>query len=141
LGVTKERLSGLTSQAQQRGREVYQRTRERVVTTSEQHPLEVGLACLAVGAIVGLMLPTPQIVNRRLGPSVDRLRDRARDAGSELLQKGKRVVEAAASAAKVEAKTQGISVPRARNQNESQTSPDHSSAPADGPVENGRVGV
>lgn len=133
LGATKDRLSGLTSQAQQRGREAYQRTRERVVTTTDQHPLEVGLACLAAGAIIGLMLPTPQVVNRRLGPSVDRLRDRARDAGSELLQKGKRVVEAAAHAAKVEAKTQGITVPRERNDESPSAAAQPSTAAAGSP--------
>jgi ElaB/YqjD/DUF883 family membrane-anchored ribosome-binding protein len=132
LGATKERLSGLTNQAQQRGREVYQRTRDRVVTMTEQHPLEIGLACLAAGAIIGLMLPTPQVMNRRLGPSVDRLRDRARDAGSEWLQKGKRVVEAATSAAKVEAKTQGITVPRVRSESDASTAA--ASSPEVGPM-------
>jgi ElaB/YqjD/DUF883 family membrane-anchored ribosome-binding protein len=141
LGATKERLSGMTSQAQQRGREAYQRTRERVVTTTHQHPLEVGLACLAAGAIIGLMLPTPQVVNRRLGPSVDRLRDRARGAGSELLQKGKRVVEAAASAAKVEAKTQGITVPRGRNDDETPSAVGQSSTAVAGSPGTGPAGV
>lgn len=116
LGAAKEQLSHLTGDLQHRGREVYDRTRERVVSTADQHPLEVGLGCLAIGLIVGLALPTPRVVNRQLGPTVDRLRDRTRETGSQLIEKGKRVVQAAASAAKVEAKTQGLTVARVREE-------------------------
>lgn len=114
----KERIGHLAGDLQQRSHEVYDRTRERVVTTADRHPLEVGLGCLAVGLLVGLAMPTPRVVNRRLGPTVDRLKDRTREAGSEWLEKGKRVAQAAASAAKAEAKTQGLTVARVRDQNQ-----------------------
>jgi ElaB/YqjD/DUF883 family membrane-anchored ribosome-binding protein len=110
------RVGEMTQQARQRSREVYDRTRQRVSTTANQHPLEVGLACLAVGLIAGLALPTPERVNRSLGYTADRLRERTREKGSEILDKGKRVVQAAADAAREEAKSQGLTPENLRNE-------------------------
>ncbi|HTO03840.1 MAG TPA: hypothetical protein VL069_09075 [Opitutus sp.] len=112
LGSARERASELGQRAQQRGREVYDRTRERVASTTDQHPLEVGLGFLALGLIAGLAMPTPRAISRRLAPAADRLRE----AGSELVDKGKRVAKAATEAAKVEAKTQGLTVERVRDE-------------------------
>ena len=112
LGAARVRASEFGQQAQQRSREVYDRTRERVVTTADQHPLEVGIGFLALGVLAGLAIPTPQAVSRRLAPAGDRLRR----ASSDLVEKGKRVAQAATEAAKVEAKTQGLTVERVRDE-------------------------
>lgn len=112
LESARERVSELSEEARQRGREIYAKARERVVTTTEQHPLEVGLGFLAVGVIAGLLIPPSPVVKRRLEPAAERLRE----ASSELFEKGKRVAQAAARAAKVEAKTQGLTVERVREQ-------------------------
>jgi ElaB/YqjD/DUF883 family membrane-anchored ribosome-binding protein len=106
--AAKDRVGQVTDQVQQRSREIYDRTRDRVVTTADEHPLEVGLGCLAAGFLLALALPTPDVVNRRVGPAVDRLKDRTRAAGAEAVQKGKRVVQAAANAAREEAQHQGL---------------------------------
>ncbi|MEO5957973.1 MAG: hypothetical protein ABIZ49_02060, partial [Opitutaceae bacterium] len=95
-------------------REAYVRTRERVVTTADQHPIEVGLASLAAGLIAGLLLPTPNVVNRTIGPAADRMRARTREAGAEMLEKGKRVAQAAVGAVKAEAQAQGLTPERLR---------------------------
>lgn len=110
------RVGELTQQARERGREAYSRTRDRVANTANQHPLETGLACLAVGLIAGLALPTPDRVNRSIGETADRVRNRTREMGSEMLDKGKRVVQAAANAAKEEAKSQGLTPENLRNE-------------------------
>lgn len=104
------------SRLQERARETYDRGRERVVTTANEHPLEVGLACLAAGVIAGLSIPTSDRLNRLAGPTVDRLRDRTREAGSELLHKGERVASAAAQAAKEAAREQGLTPEHLREQ-------------------------
>lgn len=103
-----EHARQLGSRVQERARQTYQRSRERVASTVHEHPLELGLACLAVGVIAGLAVRTPARLDRALGPSVDRLKDRTRNAGSELLHKGQRVAQAAAEAAKDEARSQGL---------------------------------
>jgi hypothetical protein len=102
------RAGELGTRVGERSREVYARSRERVVTTANQHPIEVGLGCLALGLIAGFALPTPQKVNDVVGPRADRLRDRARQASRDLVERGKHVVKAAADAARTEAEAQGL---------------------------------
>ena len=114
--AAKQRAGEMASRAKQGTRAAYTKTRDTVVDTADRHPLEVGLAALAGGLIAGLLLPTPNAVNRTVGPTADRLRHRARAAGSEMLQKGKRVAETAVSAVKEEAEAQGLTPDRLRAQ-------------------------
>jgi ElaB/YqjD/DUF883 family membrane-anchored ribosome-binding protein len=114
MGALRDRAGEVSTRVRESTREAYSRTRERVATTADQHPLEVGLVALAAGLITGLALHTPATVNRKLGPTADRLRDRTREAGNEMLQKGKRVAEAAVSAVKDEAQAQGLTPDRLR---------------------------
>jgi ElaB/YqjD/DUF883 family membrane-anchored ribosome-binding protein len=104
----RERAGEVSERMRERTRATYDRARERVISTADHHPLEVGLVALAAGLIAGLAIPTPNAINRSLGPSADRLRRRTRDAGNEMIQKGKRVAEAAMSAVKEEAEAQGL---------------------------------
>lgn len=106
--AVKQRAGEVTAKVKDSTREAYTRTRERVSTTVDHHPLEVGLVALAAGVIAGLALPTPNVVNRTVGESADRLRSRTREAGAEMLEKGKRVAKAAVSAVKDEAEAQGL---------------------------------
>jgi ElaB/YqjD/DUF883 family membrane-anchored ribosome-binding protein len=108
VGELRERAGEIASRAKERTQQAYTRTRDRVVTTADQHPIETGLVALAAGLIAGLVLPTPNAVNRRVGPAADRLRDRSREVGREILEKGKRVAQAAVHAAKDEAEVQGL---------------------------------
>ena len=112
LGAAREKASQLGQDAKERGRQLYGRTREQVVNTANQHPLELGIGFLALGVIAGMAIPTPDVVTRRLNPAADKLRQ----AGTDLVQKGKRVAQAATEAAKAEAKTQGLTLDRVRDQ-------------------------
>ena len=110
----RSRVGELAEDVKNRSREIYSQSRDKIVSTADEHPLELGLACLAVGVLVGLAIPTPEKVKHLAGPTADRLRNRAREAGSDLLQKGKRVVQSAAHAAKQEAEAQGLMPNRAQ---------------------------
>lgn len=116
LENVRQRAGEVGNRAKERTREVYEKSRERVVTTANQHPLELGLACLAVGLIAGLAMPTPDRVNRMAGAKMDRLRQRTKEAGSEILQKGRRVAEVAAEAGRHEAQEQGFGLDALRTQ-------------------------
>jgi hypothetical protein len=102
------RASEIRSRVQQRAQQAYNRGRQQVVTTADQYPIEVGLGLLALGLIAGLSLPTPQKVNQLAGPTADRLRRRARETGRDYVERGRHVVQAAASAVKEEARAQGL---------------------------------
>lgn len=104
----RQRAGEMSSQAREKAQVAYGQARERVATTAQEHPLELGLGLLATGLLIGLAIPTPGPVNRRLGPAADRLRDRARETTREMLDKGRRVARSAAEAAKEEARAQGL---------------------------------
>lgn len=115
----KQRLSSKTGPARQRGREGarvvgqrvhdgYAATRRRVATTVEHRPLESGIACLALGVLAGLLIPVPRAVGEIAGPTAERLRQRAREAGHDWVERGKHIAEAALSAAREEAGDQGL---------------------------------
>jgi len=110
----KDRASEIGSQVQDKTRQAYGKARDTVAETTDQYPLQVGLGCLVVGVLAGLALPTPKPVHRYAGPTVDRLRNRAKDASRDWLQKGKRVAQAATDAAKSEADNQGLNLERLR---------------------------
>lgn len=112
--IAGERAREAARRAKESAQHAYQVTRDRVVTAADEHPLEVGLGCLAAGLAVGLALPTPEKVNRLAGPTMERFRERTRDAGHEVYEKSKRVVNAAGSAIKSEAEAQGLSLDRLR---------------------------
>jgi hypothetical protein len=115
-GALRQRAGEMTTRMKDGTHEAYVRTRQRVVTTADQHPVEVGLVALAAGVIAGLALPTPNAVNRYAGSTADQLRDRTRASGREMLEKGKRVAQAAVTAAKDEAQSQGLTPERLREQ-------------------------
>lgn len=133
--AAQEQLREKWSDVSDKSREIYGQTRDRVVDTIEQHPIQVGLGCLVVGALIGLALPTPDPVHRLAGSTVDRLKQRTRDAGRDVVEKGKRVAQAASSAAKREAEAQGLTLEqlRARFQ-DSATAPASPSDLAAGPA-------
>lgn len=103
--AARERAGEFGHQVRERSGELYTRARDGVSHTVERHQLETGLICLAAGVLAGLAIPTPAPVNRRLGPVVDRLKDRALDTAGQALQAGRRATEAAVAAAKAEVKS------------------------------------
>jgi len=133
IGQIKERAGEISARVGERTREAYGRTRDRVATTADEHPLEVGLACLAAGVIAGLALPTPNVANRVAGRTADRLRDRARETSTEMMEKTRNVARAAVAAVKDEAKAQGLAGGSAPTGD--QREPGNQSGPAARPLE------
>jgi hypothetical protein len=74
----------------------------------EENPLLVGTASLALGLIAGLSVPSTDKEDELWGGTRDRLLDEVKEAGQEVLDKGKHVAEAVADKAKLEAKNQGL---------------------------------
>ncbi|PTX97837.1 DUF3618 domain-containing protein [Opitutus sp. ER46] len=131
----RERMGELGQDAREHTREVYERSRDRVAEAVDEHPLGVGLGCLAAGMLIGLALPTPAPVNRLAGTTMDRLKSRTRDAGREAVEKGRHVVRAAASAATTaardEAEAQGLATERKKENGATPAAPTSTPLPAD----------
>jgi hypothetical protein len=69
------------------------------VSTAESNPLGLGIAALASGFLIGMLLPSTNVENERLGPKADQLKEQAKETASEAVDRGKQVAQDAASAA------------------------------------------
>lgn len=79
----------------------------RVKGLAQDNPLGLAIGSIAVGFLAGLAIPATRIENERIGPVADKVKDRARDLGSEALEHGKEVASDVADAAKDAAKESG----------------------------------
>ena len=84
----------------------YQRSREAVATTWDEHPLTVGLALLAAGVAAGMMLPAPK--SGAISRAAKGLTQRVATTGEELLESAREFVSSSARNASREAKRQGL---------------------------------
>ena len=101
---TREYAAGASEQVR-RGYESGKRYLERGL---DEYPLAMGAAALAVGVLTGLLLPETRAENRAMGERSDELKDKAKQAGREIVDRGKEVVEATGEAVKNEAAAQGV---------------------------------
>jgi len=72
---------------------------KRAVSTAESNPLGLGIAALASGFLIGMLLPSTNVENEKLGPKADQLKEQAKETASEAVDRGKQVAQDAASAA------------------------------------------
>jgi hypothetical protein len=75
--------------------------------TAESNPLGLALGGLAVGFLVGTLLPQTRVENERLGEASDRMLEAAKDTASEAVERGKQVAQEAVGAAVDTAKESG----------------------------------
>ena len=62
------------------------------------NPLALGLGSIAVGVVVGLIVPITEFERENLGPVGGRLTQRARDSATDLVARGKSAIIDAVSA-------------------------------------------
>jgi len=73
---------------------------QKAVGVAQSNPLGLGVAALAGGFLIGMLLPTTNVENEKLGPKADELKQQAKDTGQEALERGKQAASDAAEAAK-----------------------------------------
>jgi len=86
----------------------YQQTRDATEQAFESSPLAVGAAVLGLGLIGGLLLPRTRREDEAMGPSSDRLKRNAGQAGREAATRGREVAESTLSAGMDEMERQGM---------------------------------
>lgn len=102
------RLREKGTEAKEKARQIYENSRDRVSLAVEEHPLQSGLICLAVGLVAGMLIPTPRRLSERIKPKAREIGERVRNKAQDLMNKGSQVLESATQAAKDEAKAQGL---------------------------------
>jgi hypothetical protein len=81
---------------------------DQIQRAMREQPLAVGAACLGLGLLAGLLAPATRRENELMGEASDRLKDQAREAGEQAMERGKEVAAAATSAVKEQADRQGL---------------------------------
>jgi ElaB/YqjD/DUF883 family membrane-anchored ribosome-binding protein len=115
----RERAAEMRHEVQDRVRQGYQHTQERVMenyqraqenlkVTAERHPLATGAACMGFGLMIGFLLPKSAREDEWFGEKSTEMKERVKDAGQDLITRGKHVAQTAAQAAQSEAERQGL---------------------------------
>jgi ElaB/YqjD/DUF883 family membrane-anchored ribosome-binding protein len=109
MAAARERMSGTAGAVSDRlgsGREharlQAQRAREGFSRMMEEQPLVLGAMGVALGALIGALLPASETEDRMLGSRSDELKQRARTMGEEQFDKARGAVSEAASEKKSE---------------------------------------
>lgn len=74
---------------------------------AEENPFGLAIAGLGLGLLVGALLPSTDIEDKRLGEVSDQITDQAKDVGQEAMERGKTIVGEAAEAAKEQTQQEG----------------------------------
>jgi ElaB/YqjD/DUF883 family membrane-anchored ribosome-binding protein len=77
---------------------------QKAVSVAEANPLGLGVAALAGGFLIGMLLPSTKVEDEKLGPKSTQLKEQAKETASEAVEHGKQVAQEAASSAAETAK-------------------------------------
>jgi gas vesicle protein len=81
------------------GAEQVKQGAKQAVSVAQANPIGLGVGAVALGFLVGMALPATRAEDQRLGELADDLKEHARDAGQEALDRGKQVAKDAAQQA------------------------------------------
>jgi len=89
VSQTREQVSRLGEQVQQGAR----RAGDQFQTQLRENPLAVGAVALALGAAVGLAVPSTRVENQYMGEARDTLVDKAQDVARGAMEKVQQVAQ------------------------------------------------
>ena len=81
-------------------------TARRGAGMAKDNPLGLAVGAVAVGFVVGTLLPSTRIENEKIGPMADQVKDQARELGSEAIEHGRDIAQETAQQAAEKAKQQ-----------------------------------
>jgi hypothetical protein len=105
VGGVRERITGVKQSAPSTGD--MKEGAQKAVGVAESNPLGLGVAALAGGFLIGMLLPSTRVEDEKLGPVATQVKDQAKETASEAVDRGKHVAQEAASAAADTAKQEG----------------------------------
>ncbi len=77
------------------GQQVKENAR-RAAGIAQENPLGLAVGSVAVGVIVGMLLPSSSVEDQKLGPIADDVKEKAKETGQEALERGQQVAQEAA---------------------------------------------
>jgi hypothetical protein len=80
------------------GGDVKQGARQ-AVGVAQENPIGLGMAALAGGFLLGMLVPATRIENEKLGPVSTEVKEMAKETAHEAVDRGKQVAQEAASSA------------------------------------------
>lgn len=95
VGSAKQKVTGATPDSG----DVKQGAR-RAKGIAEENPLGLAIGAAAVGFVAGLLVPTTQVEDEKIGPIADQVKEKAKETGQEALERGKDVAQQAAETAR-----------------------------------------
>lgn len=102
----KDAVTGAVSSVVPSGHGMKQRG-QRVGRMAKRNPLGLVVGGAAVGFVAGLLVPSTQMEDEKLGDVAERVKETARETGHEALERGKDVAQSAMETVKEEGSSQG----------------------------------
>ena len=106
VGGIRERITGVTGSVSDKtpsGGDVKEGA-QKAVGVAQSNPLGLGVAAIAGGFLIGMLLPSTKVENEKLGPKATELKEQAKETASEAIDHGKQVAQEVASNAAQTAK-------------------------------------
>jgi len=66
---------------------------------AQENPLGLAVGSIAIGFLAGMLIPSTNVENEKLGPVADQVKDQVMETGQEALERGKQVAQEVASTA------------------------------------------
>jgi gas vesicle protein len=80
---------------------------DRAKGMAQENPLGLAIGAVAAGFIGGLLIPSTQVEDEKIGPMSDQVKEKAKETGQEVMDRGKEVARQAADSAKETAQEVG----------------------------------
>jgi ElaB/YqjD/DUF883 family membrane-anchored ribosome-binding protein len=98
----KERLTGASSRVGEATPDAEQvkSGAKRAAGVAQENPIGLALGSVAVGFLVGILVPSTRVEDEKIGPVADDVKERVKETGQEALERGKEVAQDAAQTAK-----------------------------------------
>jgi len=104
----KEQAMEQARHMKEQARHTYSQGVDSFKRTSNDYPLAVGVGCMALGVLAGMLIPSTRREDELVGAARDRLVERSKDTAHNVLERGKHVASVAKDAVKSEVEAQGL---------------------------------
>ncbi len=97
----KESITGATSTVNERTPSTgdVKATARKGAGMAKDNPLGLAVGSIAVGFLAGLLIPSTNVENEKLGPVADQVKEQAKETGQQALERGKEVASQVADTA------------------------------------------